>query len=350
MSVHDRREDMIEEIVPAIYRIELPMPQEDLQSVNCYLIKGEKRHLVVDSGIDTRECKTALLGALRELDADIEKVDFFITHLHIDHFGLAPIVASAESKIYTNSPDVVEWGVASHWTASGLAHGRKNGFPENDLVEYFQNTPNFFVTLPLEEIRIAVEAYEKQTKPNKGRFQIIDDGEIFNIGDYSLTCLLMPGHSSGHICLYEPRHKLLFAGDHILETITPAIFLWSGEDRNPLQEYIDSLNRTFELEIDMILPGHHPIFRDCRKRISEIKEHHRIREEEIASVLDPGGKSAYAISSKVSWNIPFPWEQFSRELRWMALAETMAHLRYMERKNRVRLESRDNDADLYFPA
>lgn len=47
------------------------------------------------------------------------------------------------------------------------------------------------------------------------------------------------------------------------------------------------------------------------------------------------GKSAYEIASKVSWNIPLPWEQFTTELKWMALAETLAHLKYMEHQEKV---------------
>ncbi len=339
---------MIEKILPGIFRIELPLPDSQLQTVNCYLLRGKERDLLVDSGINKEECKTALIEALQELDTNMERTDFFITHLHEDHFGLAPVIASNVSTIYLNFPEAFFWRDPEKWKR-GFIHGKKLGFPTEELQSFISDTPDFLKRLPLEEIKIAVESYEKNTPPKKGRFQIIEDGETLNVGDYSFRCLMTPGHSSGHICLYEPQKNLLFCGDHILETITPAIFLWSGENGNPLSEYLSSLDRVFNMEIKMLLPGHRSTFQDYRGRIAEIKEHHCQREREIASVLDINGKTPYEIASKVSWNIPLPWEQFSVELRWMAMAETLAHLKYMENKGDVRSKLQDNELELYFP-
>ncbi|NLX91779.1 MAG: MBL fold metallo-hydrolase [Firmicutes bacterium] len=326
---------MIEKILPGIFRIELPLPDFALQTVNSYLLKGDERDLLIDSGIDEKECRAALLKALRELDVDLERTDFFITHFHEDHFGLAPSIASNRSTIYLTFPEAVYWEDLGRWKA-GLVHGLKNGFPEEELKKFINNTPDFLKKFPLDEIKEAVKFYEGRTPSRKTRFQIIGDGEILNVGKYSLRCLMTPGHSCGHICLYEPNEKLLFSGDHILETITPAIFLWSGDDQNPLADYLRSLDRVFNLEIETILPGHRRAFRNHRDRILEIKKHHCRREGEIASVLDVNGKSAYEIASKVSWNIPLPWDKFTVELRWMALAETLAHLKYMEQRGKVK--------------
>ncbi|HHU76624.1 MAG TPA: MBL fold metallo-hydrolase [Firmicutes bacterium] len=339
---------MIEKVLPGIFRIALPMPGSPLQSVNTYLLRGKERDLLIDSGINQKECKTALIKALSELDVSMEQTDFFITHLHEDHFGLAPILATDKSTIYLNFPETAFWADPGRWN-TGLDHGRKNGFPGEELNRFFKKTPGFLKRLPLDEMAKAVQFYQENI-PAKGiRLQIIGDGERLNIGGYSLVCLFTPGHSSGHICLYEPDKKFLFSGDHILETITPAIFLWSGESWNPLHEYLKSLDKVLRLEIDIVLPGHRGIFRDCRARVAEIKKHHSIREGEIASVLDANGKSAYEIASNVSWNIPLPWEQFSVELRWMALAETLAHLKYMEERGKTTVKPQDNGLELYYP-
>ena len=339
---------MIEEILSGIFRIEMPLPFSALQSVNCYLLKGEDRNLAIDTGMDTEECRSIFMDALRKLEFDIEKTDFFITHTHEDHFGLTHIVAPGNSTIYMNSPDIITWAVPSRWRETGIKHGKKNGFPLDDLHEYFGREHLFLKKLPLKEIGLAVEAYEEGLAPRGGRFRIIDDGEIINIGEFSFLCLLTRGHSTGHLCLYEPRLKLLFSGDHILETITPSILLWSEEDDNPLYDYLNSLNRLLEMDVNIVLPGHREVFRNFRGRISEIKEHHRIREGEIAGALDARGKSGYEIASKVSWSIPFAWEKFATDLKWMALAETMAHLKYMETNNRVRKETIESGQDLYY--
>jgi glyoxylase-like metal-dependent hydrolase (beta-lactamase superfamily II) len=339
---------MIEKVLPGIFRIELPMPGSPLQTVNSYLLKGEKRNLLIDSGMDQEGCRAALVQALQDLDINMEQTDFFITHLHEDHFGLAPILASNKSTIYLNFPETAFWADPNRWN-TGLNHGRRNGFPEEELNKFFRKTPGFLKKLPLDEMAKAVHFYKKRAPATGIRLQIIGEGETLNVGEYSFRCLFTPGHSSGHICLYEPYKNILFSGDHILETITPAIFLWSGESRNPLDEYLNSLDRVLKLKIDTVLPGHRGTFQDCRARVAEIKKHHSFREGEIASVLDDNGKSAYEIASKVSWNIPLPWEQFSVELRWMALAETLAHLKYMEQKGKIKGKFQHNNLDLYYP-
>ncbi|MGI6319210.1 MAG: MBL fold metallo-hydrolase [Dethiobacteria bacterium] len=345
---------MIEKVLPGIFRIELPLPDLSLQSVNAYLLKGKERNLIIDSGIDKQECRKALIDALRELDANLEKTDFFITHLHEDHFGLAPELASNSSTIYINAPEAAFWGVHDRW-AEGFRHGEKNGFPREELDKFIRKTPDFLKILPLEEMKNAVEVYRGKSSSREGRLQIVGDGESINVGEYSLKCLATPGHSSGHLCLYEPGKKLLFSGDHILETITPAIFLWPGEEnRNPLNEFFESLEKVNALEVELVLPGHRRTFQEHRGRVSELKNHHFHREHEIAAVLESNGKSgktAYEIASGVSWHIPLPWEEFTTELKWMALAETLAHLKYMQDQKKVTsklLKDKNGEKEYYF--
>ena len=340
---------MIEEILPEIFRIELPMPYDSLQTVNVYLLRGRERNLIIDSGMSRPDCREALVSALRELDVSMENTDFFITHLHEDHFGLAPELAAKDATIFLNAPEAAFWEDPHRWE-EGFAHGLRNGFPEDELAKFIQETPDFLEKLPLEEMREAVIAHKGQASP-QGRLQIIEDGAILTVGENTLQCLMTPGHSSGHLCLYEPQKNLLFSGDHILETITPAIFLWPGEDRNPLREFLGSLDKVADLEVDLVLPGHRGVFQDFQGRISELKKHHDHREKEIVSFLGrngESGKTAYEIASKVTWNIPGHWEQFTAELKWMALAETLAHLKYMEHRGKIRSRLLNNGREYYF--
>jgi len=43
---------------------------------------------VIDTGLNRKECLEAMETGLREIKVDLGKTDFFITHLHADHFGL----------------------------------------------------------------------------------------------------------------------------------------------------------------------------------------------------------------------------------------------------------------------
>jgi glyoxylase-like metal-dependent hydrolase (beta-lactamase superfamily II) len=340
---------MIEKIMPGIFKIELPMPYESLKTVNVYLLQGQERNLVIDSGINKPDCKAALVSAFQELEVNLANTDFFITHLHEDHFGLAPELAARDARIYLNAPEAAFWGAPDRW-AEGFAHGQRNGFPGEELVEFMRKEPDFLQKLPLTEMKKAVTAYLEQV-PSAGRLQIIEDGATLFYGEYILQCLMTPGHSSGHLCLYEPQKKLFFSGDHILETITPAIFLWPGEDRNPLGEYLDSLDKVADLDVDLILPGHRETFRKHRGRLLELKKHHEYREHEIAAfwgINGHSGKTAYEIASGMRWNIPATWKHFTTELKWMALAETLAHLQYMEQQGKILNELMDDGVEYYF--
>lgn len=74
------------------------------------------------------------------------------------------------------------------------------------------------------------------------------DGEVFEV-------IKTPGHSPGHICLYWPRHKALFAGDLVFAQGVGRVD-FPGGDGARLKE---SINRVSELDLDWILPGHGPV-------------------------------------------------------------------------------------------
>jgi glyoxylase-like metal-dependent hydrolase (beta-lactamase superfamily II) len=79
---------MIEEVLPALFRIEIPLPGSPLKSINSYVIRALDRTLIVDTGLNRKECLEAMQAGLRELGVDLKETDFFITHMHADHFGL----------------------------------------------------------------------------------------------------------------------------------------------------------------------------------------------------------------------------------------------------------------------
>jgi len=96
---------MSQEILPNLYRIEVPLPGNPLKALNSYVIKTQERGLIIDTGMNREECMEAMNFALKELDVDLGKTDFFITHMHADHLGLVPALATDTSTIYLNQQD-----------------------------------------------------------------------------------------------------------------------------------------------------------------------------------------------------------------------------------------------------
>lgn len=78
---------------PDIYEIRVELPDNPLQYLNSYVIKGKTRNLVIDTGFNRPACRASLCAGLHALDIDLQKTDLFLTHLHADHTGLVGLFA-----------------------------------------------------------------------------------------------------------------------------------------------------------------------------------------------------------------------------------------------------------------
>ncbi len=310
------------EILPGLYRIEVPLPGNPLKAVNSYVIKDGKRNLVIDTGMDRPECREALATGLAELQIDLDRTDFFITHLHADHIGLVTALAVPGAAVYFNRPDaeslesIREPGV---FLALMVRQARRAGWPESEIENSVRQHPGF-----------------QYSPPDFPPFTYVSDGQVVEAGNYRFRCVETPGHTQGHMCLYEAEKRLLIAGDHILGDITPNITLWRESD-DPLRDYLDSLDRVAQLEVDLVLPGHRRVVRDCHGRIEELKTHHRERLEEILSILDGAAETVYEVTARMSWDIKAnSWREFPPMAKWFAVGEAASHLRYLVTEGRVR--------------
>jgi len=145
------------------------------------------------------------------------------------------------------------------------------------------------------------------------------------------------------MCLYEPSKKLFISGDHILIDITPNISLWSN-DENPLNEYLVSLDKVYNLDVKLVLPGHRSTFNNYKERIQELKHHHQTRANEVLSILQKGSKNAFQVASQMSWDLTYEsWDLFPIPQKWFATGETIAHLKYLEEKGEVQREVKEQE-------
>ena len=311
---------MIEEILANLYRIEIPLPKNPLKALNSYVIRNTGRNLIVDTGWDQKECMDAMQAGLGALGVDLRKTDFFITHIHADHLGLLSRLATETSTIYFNQPEAERIKSVNRWN-DFVDFARMNGFPEDELQAALHSHPGYKYGL-------------KGDLP----FRIVKEGDTISIGDFVFKCVETPGHTMGHMCLYESNKKIFVAGDHILNDITPNIQLWS-DGWDPLKEYLASLDKVYELDIELVLPGHRSIFRNCKERIQELKDHHQKRFDEIISILEKVRKNAFQVASQMSWDVIYEaWDTFPVSQKWFATGEAIAHLKYLEGRERTRRE------------
>jgi glyoxylase-like metal-dependent hydrolase (beta-lactamase superfamily II) len=314
---------MFEEVAPGLYRIKVPLPGSPLKATNSYVVKGTERSLVVDTGWNREDCMTALVSGLKECGVDSRQADFFITHMHADHSGLVTTLAGERARIYFGWADaeIIRAATPDHWEKQ-IDFARRRGFPEEELEKALGNHPGRRYT-------------RRDSTSTSLNLSVLKDGETISIGDYLFECIETPGHTEGHICLYEPSKKIFICGDHILVDITPNITV-SSEERNPLKEYLMSLDKAYDLDVELVLPGHRRVFRNHKERIRELKKHHQTRLDEVISILGKDRQNAFQIASQMTWDISYrAWALFPPAQKWFAFGEAMAHLKYLEEEGKV---------------
>jgi glyoxylase-like metal-dependent hydrolase (beta-lactamase superfamily II) len=330
---------MIELIQKDIYRIEIPLPNSPLKSINNYFIQGNDRNLWIDTAFDNPTCRKTITEAISLLEVDFTKTDIFLTHKHEDHCELVNFIASSSSEI-----------LASESTVKML-HAGENSVSISDIRTLLKrNTPNY---------EGLVKSYAPQDEMNEREplnlnFRILRQGDVVSIGSFQFVVMETPGHIDGHLCLYEENRGILFSGDHILGSITPNITQWR-EEKDVIAEYFESLDKIDSLKIDLVLPGHRNTFVDCHRRIDQLKIHHENRLNEILQLFKRDhfkeGDDLYAIgflttfdvASRMKWTLTNnSFSEFSFPKKLFAVGETKAHLYHLQKLKLLESEVRDS--------
>jgi glyoxylase-like metal-dependent hydrolase (beta-lactamase superfamily II) len=281
------------------------------------MIKRGGEVILVDCGWNTDKAYEALEEGMREHGSHPSEITkLFVTHIHPDHYGMAgrlKQLSSCEVIIHQKDAEHLQ---LRYFAPRSLADQMgafmaMNGVPPMDNPTMQMGSMNM-----LDKV--------SPVPPDTS----VHGGEVLKAGDFEFEIIHTPGHSPGHICLYEPNRKLLFTGDHILPTITPNVSIHAQTHGSPLGEYIHSLQKLIDLDVEHVLPAHEFDIRDLKKRIIEIEAHHDERLAEMLGAVDRGGSTAYEIADRVKWATGM-MRDFAPHLQRSAVGETIAHLEYM---------------------
>ncbi len=300
---------------PDVFMIRVPFENVSTHATNCYVVKDGEDVLVVDTGAPSDEGRAVLQSALDELGVDLGRARYFLTHLHLDHAGLVDDVVPEGATLYLSEADYADV-MASHGAAR-YEWARKTFRLEGLSAHDASHFARFSVEPPLFSIT---------------RFEavFVGEGDEIAVGRFRFRIVETPGHTPGHLSLFEPESRILFGGDHVLFVISPSIALFP-DGRDSLQAYLDSLEKVRALECAKVLVSHGDVRDDANDRIAWLDEHHRERLEETVSIIekDPGLTGEEIIRS-IRWNVRGKaWEDVSFGQRWCIVNQGIVMLNHL---------------------
>jgi glyoxylase-like metal-dependent hydrolase (beta-lactamase superfamily II) len=305
------------EVAPNLWRLALPITEHTLGGANAFLLRDRDGYVLFDCGADSPECSEALTHGLAGLGIPFDALHtIIVSHGHPDHGGQASHVRDkAQAQIFLHERE-----------ARYLGYPHAGGEPDRQQLRAWLRRYGF----PEPEIDPLIGAPR-----NNGRHAIVIQsdrmlagGEILEIGAYRFKVLWTPGHTPGHICLYDASRQLLLSGDHVLEVVTPNVGLHPLHDGNPMPGYLDSLADLAGRDIELTLPGHGDPIADLGKQAAELTRRQLSRRAQLLTLLTDVPQSAYELAAQI-WP-PRPgrrsWEQFHGHLRRNAVGTLAAHL------------------------
>ena len=195
------------------------------ERVHSYLLIGSKLALLIDTGLGIGNIKSEI-DKLTTLPIKV-----ITTHAHWDHIG----GHSMFDNIYVHEGD-------AEWIKTGIP------IPIDFVKSNVMREP-FSKTLPKEFI---INNYTVFTRRN---VSTLIDNDIIDIGLRKVKILHTPGHSPGHICIFEEDRGYLYTGDLIYLGTLYAFY----PSTNPIH-FKQSIDKMGQLKnILKILPGHNDL-------------------------------------------------------------------------------------------
>ena len=325
------------EVAPGVHRVPLPLPDDGLRAVNVYVLTTPDGLVLIDAGWAIPEARALLDRALAELDATAADVArFLVTHVHRDHYTQAvtirrelgtPIALGRGEKPTMEAVQRPGVGILAPQIAALRRHGALGVAAE-----------------------LAAHVGDRTVDPTDWELpdSWLSPGPIA-LGNRTLEAVETPGHTAGHLVFHDVAGALLFAGDHVLPTITPSIGFEQVAVADPLGAFLASLAVVRSRPDALLLPAHGPVAPSVHARVDELLLHHEERLARTAEAVEAGAHTPYAAAQRLGWTRRLRrFDELDPFNAMLATFETGAHLVLLTAQGHLRRSVVDG-VDHYAP-
>lgn len=303
-----------DEVRDGIWSIPLPMEQPGNPFSLCYVVAGSDGSLhLIDTGYDTDENWSLLNAALEGFGLTLDDVaSVFVTHLHPDHLGLSERLRAASGAR-------VGMLRREHQGVLALA---EHGIVVTDELLGGWGVPT---ERRAEMVGALGSAFVDRSAPTVDA--VFDAGDTLDIPGRTLTLLTTPGHTAGSACVVDADAGLLYTGDTVLPKIFAGLGLGDRSTRNPIADYLTSLESLAKYDHFEVAPGHGWRFRGLIERNAELAAHHLHRSRAAAAIVraEPDA-TVWEVASRLRWTAG--WERLRGFFLFSALAQTQLHVEF----------------------
>jgi glyoxylase-like metal-dependent hydrolase (beta-lactamase superfamily II) len=313
-----------------IHRLAIPTPFM-VGRINAYLIEDSPLTLI-DSGPNSGKALDELEQALQARGHAIEDIELLVvSHQHMDHFGLASILARRSGA------EVAALDKLAPFLA---AYGH-----ETDLEDRFAEQLMRSHGIP-QEVVTALRAVSAGFRAWGASVEVtrpLQDGGELQLRDRTLRVLHRPGHSPSDTVFLDEDRSILLAADHLIKHISSNPLLarplgcsgdYDGPRPQALITYMDSLEQTRAMDLALVLPGHGQPITDHAQLIDKRFRMHDRRAEKIHGLIAAQPRTAHEIAIEL-------WGNVAVTQAYLTLSEVLGHVDLLLAGKRVVEQEQD---------
>lgn len=249
-----------------------------IENVNSFLIIGESRDLLYDTGMGIASIKQAIYEVRESKGLPKHELIVFNSHGHLDHIG-------------GNHEFDLVYALDDDWRIEKITKGIPAG--QDIWMEYYK------ALTPLPNPPAHFSAETMLVRPiDESNIRYIRENDVFDLGDRQFKVIVSRSHTTDSVILYDTKNKLLFTGD---------VFVPSAFYVMDMIEFHKDLKMLSNLDVAFHYNTHGQQLLNLKVRTKALEALEKIKRENLApEIVNFLGKDrqVYSVGKFRFWLMP----------------------------------------------